>query len=481
MTKKLTTRFIKAIPWTIGDAIVSTIYGVGMVILLGRLVTPADVGIGSVALATSQIIEALTASGLQEAVIRARSGDTIITDTAHVLALIGSILGLTLCVALGWPLGLAFRDDRLFPLLAVSGLILLTNAFFIVPTAVLARKMRASALTRRFIFGKSFGMATLVVTGVVHLGPWCLVFSGLAVSVGSLLSVAIGCTRWPHLRFNYREAIALLRFGKLIALDSFAWICATKVFAILFGLFHGVTTLGYFQFAQRLVDEIASLLQISFTRLGLAYFSSLERAGNDLKSSFQTGTRLLATISTAIYVGLTLVAGDIVPLLFGLTWTPMVPYVEILSLAWALHFPFILIPSALKAKGRPDILVRFGFAKGLLTLAACIATSGLPAYFGCLSWAAGMVLAVPWSLVQVRQHVHIPIALQITHLARAAIAAAGMSLIVGIVYLLGEHAPPGDRLAIAVAMGGVAYCLLIWHLDPVLRGIIRSLFPTAQS
>jgi len=267
-----------------------------------------------------------------------------------------------------------------------------------------------------------------------------------------------------------------MRFGRLIAMDTFAWICATRVFAILFGFFHGVIDLGYFQFGQRLVDEIAALLQTSFARLGFSYFSGLNREGREMRSTFEMGTRLLTAVSAAVYVGLALVADDLVLLMFGVSWTPMVPLIQILALAWAISFPFILTPPALKAKGRPDLLFWFGLVKGLFTLAAGVVTGGLSANFGVACWAAGMVLTVPWSLIQINEHLGIPILLQFYQMIPSAIATATMCVIITLVYVVGYDASPVCRLGASITLGAIAYCLAIWKVDPVLRGIVASVF-----
>jgi O-antigen/teichoic acid export membrane protein len=162
-----------------------------------------------------------------------------------------------------------------------------------------------------------------------------------------------------------------------------------------------------------------------------------------------------------------------VPLLFGSGWTPMVPIIKLLALSWAVSFPFILTPPALKSKGRPDILLWFGLKRGFFALSACVATSGLPPVFGAAGWAVAMTATAPWSMVQLSRHVGISIRQQIHQLIPSAIATALMFLTIEIIQHLERYDSSISRLILAVAVGGIVYLLTIWSIDPVLRKMIR--------
>src|SRR5262249_51826645 len=123
--------------------------------------------------------------------------------------------------------------------------------------------------------------------------------------------------RRPRIRFNAREFRSLSSFGGSISLEMLLWQGMSRAFALLLGYFHGPTALGYFQFAQRLVDEAGNLIQGNIVRFGLSFFSDLERSSRDPSRFFLAATGLITAIGGPMFIGLLLVAPDLVPLAFG--------------------------------------------------------------------------------------------------------------------------------------------------------------------
>jgi O-antigen/teichoic acid export membrane protein len=86
-----------------------------------------------------------------------------------------------------------------------------------------------------------------------------------------------------------------------------------RAFSLLFGYFHGLAPLGNFQFAWRLCDEVAALVETSVNRFGLSFFAGKEHMSADMTSSFSTGSQIITAITTPIFSGIALVANDFVP------------------------------------------------------------------------------------------------------------------------------------------------------------------------
>ena len=69
-----------------------------------------------------------------------------------------------------------------------------------------------------------------------------------------------------------------------------------RAFSLLFGYFHGLAPLGNFQFAWRLCDEVAALVETSVNRFGLSFFAGKERMSADMTSSFLTGSQIVREV-----------------------------------------------------------------------------------------------------------------------------------------------------------------------------------------
>lgn len=472
MTSKLDQKFLRAVPWTVFDGIFNAVYAAGMVLLLGRFVSPAELGLAGTALAVTQLLEATYLNGLQESAVRARSSHTALTDTAHTLTFLLALAAAGIACLLAPIVARIYGDPRLFALTMAASLILPFNALFSIPTAILTRKMRASVLTRRMILAKLFALLALATTGIMGLGAWSVVLSSFASSIGSFSLIALMMRRWPRFRFIRAEARALFRYSIVSSAEVFTWMATTRAFILIFGFFHGMAALGALQFAFRLVDELATLLQSTTTRLGLAYFSGLQRAQKDIGEAYLTGIRLLNTVAAPIYAGLAMVATDFIPLLFGSRWDAAVPFIWVLAGSWIIGFPRSLLPSILKARGRPDLLLAFGLFKCLFVLSCCALTGDLPPIAAVIGWAMVEVFAFPWTLFVVRREIGLPLPRQFVQLIPALIATAGMVAAIAAFSLLAPPATALPRMAASIGLGIFSYVLLIALLD---RAMIRKM------
>jgi teichuronic acid exporter len=475
MTTKLDKRLLKAVPWTMVDGGFNLIYSIGMVVLLGWFITPSELGLASVAIAVIQITESCYGEGLQEAVVRSSSSHTSLTDSAHTTALILSLIGAIVCCIIAWPLAIAYNNNQILWLTIAASVILPFNALFSIPTAILSRKIRITVLTRRIMLAKTFAAITFVTSALLHFGAWSIVLSSIASSLGSLCMIFFSLKRWPKLRINRSEAHQILRYSMVSSASTLCWIGTIRVFALLFGFFHGISALGNFQFAQRLVDELAGLLQVTVVRVGLSYFAGLKRSAGDMSNAFLNGTRFLNTLAAPVYVGLMLVASDIGPMLFSNRWLTTIPMIWVLALSWVLVFPKILVPTVLKAHGKPSLPLIFSLFEAAVALIVTFVTAGLSPLAAVIGWGVAQISSLPLELYIMRRELGIPIGTQVRQTIPAIAAAALMAVIVWCFQQNVTELSPILSLCSSILIGTVSYGLLMSLFDPGLIPLLKTI------
>lgn len=473
---KLRGTFIRSVPWTVLDGGVSLVYAVVMVVVLGRFLTPAEVGLAGVALAITQFVEAIYASGLQEAVIRSPSGHTRMSDTAHIIVVLFSIAGVVLCLCIGFLLAYFYDQSEIVSLTCAASAGLVLNAFYSVATARLSRKIRTKTLALRLFMAKIFSAATFFISALMGLGAWSIVLSTLASSVGSLVLILSQTNRMPRLRFSRGEAYEIVRFGIISSGSGFCWIAAGRIFAILFGYFHGVEALGYFQFAQRLTDELAALLQVTVVRAGLPLFSGLVREGKNIAYAFLMGTRLLCALATPVYVGLMLVAPSLLPLIFGDRWDPAIPMLWVLATAWIIVFNRTLIPVVLKAQGAPGQNLVFSLITAITAFIGALATAKFSAAVATMGWGIAQVAAFPWQMVIMRKRLGVSLWEQIWQSVPSLAASICMALSVIASRQAFEGALLFEKVIYEIFIGIVAYTAFILIFERTFLVKVRDTF-----
>ena len=474
MAEKHNILLIKAIPWTILDGVYNLVYSIAMVVLVGRFLEPEELGLASIALAITQLLEATYFTGMQESVIRCSSGHTSQSDTAHTLNLCFAFLTSAICCGMAWPISYVYGKPELFAFILVATLALPLNALFSVPMGLLSRKIRTRTLTARLILAKTFSLVTFVICLYFGLGAWSIILSTLASSMGSLILIFIGTKRWPKIRIIRHEVRDVLRYGATISGANFLWMGSQRLFMLFFGFFHGVYALGLFQFAQRLVGELAMLLQVTVLRVGLSYFSGLNRNDEDMADAYLLGTRILNSLATPVYVGLIVVSPIAVPLIFGENWNPAIPMIWALAISWIFIFPRILIPTVLKAQGYLSYQFYFSCISAFFAGIAILVTAPFTPIITAIGWGISQAVNLPYQLLVLRKHLNVPVWTQIKQTIPAFLASVIMGLVVWFLYWTFWSVQTASNVMYLIAVGIVSYGLLLTLLD---RGLI-SFFTT---
>ena len=371
--------------------------------------------------------------------------------------------------------GRVYTEPEIAQLLKAAVFILPLNALVAAPTGLLVRKMRAAAVTLRMTATRIVTILATALLAYLHFGAWSLVLGTLAGSVATLLAVAPVISRWPRLRFHPAEFRKLISFGAALSIERLLWGVMTRLFWLVIGYVHGATILGYFQFAQRLIDETANLVQTFAIRFGLSFFAALERAGRDTADAFLKATRLITAVAAPIFTGLALVMPDLVGTIFSAKWEPAVIVAQVAALGWVVGFNRVLVGPALRARGRQAGLVFYAALACAVSIIAALLTAGygLPAI--ALAWVMRHLVGAPWSVYAIRRYLGIPVARQVGAVIRSLAAAALMAAVVIAVEIAMQGQATMARLIAEVAVGAVTYAVALVVFDRATLRLLRDL------
>ena len=444
------TRIARSVRWAFVESLLSAVASLATVLVLARFVGPAEFGRAGIAVAASAIVQALLLGGMPDALVRAPSAHTRLTDAAFWAMLAIGMAAATATGIAGAVVGL--DDPRLGALIAVQGLTSLAVAAAAAPTGMLLRKMRTRALVNRTAVSKLAGLAVSVGCAVGGFGAWAVVLGNLAAQgIGAVQLLAT--MRRPRWRWGDPLLGETLRIGIISGTQQSLGTLSTRGFILAFGAVYGAHAVGLFNFALRLVEESGGLVITTLRRVTVTSFAAAKRQGIDLKPLFMRGTSAIAYVTAPLFLGGAAVAPDAVALLFGAAWLGAVPALQLMLGMWVLRATRMLVNAIMVVDGRQRVMVVFGMA-GLAATAAAFALS-LP--FGerwsTLSYAATLTGVIFGGAAFARQ-TGIAARDQIAAGARPIVFAAAMW---GAVVLLraGPLAtvPPVGRLLAEIAVG----------------------------
>lgn len=470
---KIVARIGRSVRWAFLESVFSAAASLGTVLVLAHFVGPAEFGRAGIAVAVSAIIQTTLLGGMPDALVRAPSAHTALTDAVFWAVLAVGAAATALVAGAGLFAAVGLHDPRLGGLIAVQGLTSLALAAAAAPTGLLLRKMRTRALVRRTVMSKLAGLAAAVGFAFAGAGAWAIVLGNLAAQGVGAVQLLLTMRR-PRWRWRDPRLGEVLRIGVLSGTQQSLGTLSTRGFILAFGAVYGAHAVGLFNFALRLVEESCGLVITTLRRVTVTSFAAAKRQAIDLKPLFVRGTNVIAYVTAPLFLGGAAVAPDAIELLFGSRWLGAVPALRLMLCMWVLRATRMLVNAIMVVDGRQRAMLLFGVA-GLAATAAAFALS-LP--FGrdwsTLSYAAtltGIIFGGASFARQTGISGRDQIAAGLRPIAFGMVmAAAVLALRAGPLASL----PPLARLAIEIVSGVTAFGLLAAVLDrPALARMAR--------
>jgi O-antigen/teichoic acid export membrane protein len=451
--------------------------------VLARLLGPEAYGLVALATAVTTAADMLiTNGGWSEALIQRRDLEPAHLDAVFWFGLAGSAALALAAVAAAGPLARLFDEPRLEDLVRWLSLTLPLYGAVIVPGALLRREFDFAPHTARALLAPTAAGAVAVPMALQGYGVSSLVAYHLTQAAVTA-AVLWRAQRWrPSLRFSPEHFRELLPYVAGITGERVIGVADNLLPRLAIGYVLGPAPLGQYAAARRVADFLFTLATVPLSRVALPSFASLGEDPERLRRALRAGGELAGLFAFPCFLGVAVVAPDLMPAVFGPAWAPSAAVVQVLALV-GLVTPFNQLSVVLlQGVGRVGWQAALMAASTAL-LALLLALLGGP--FG-LEGVAAALLVRAYVVFPVRLHVTRRVAgIDVAEAYRGVLPTLAAALVMAGVVLLWRHwlLPAGTgawaALASSAAVGAVAYALALAVLArPVLRraaGLARSL------
>ncbi|MDJ1169587.1 MOP flippase family protein [Roseofilum sp. BLCC_M154] len=436
--------------------------------VLARLLGPESFGLIALADVYLVFLEVFTDQGFTQAIVQRQALEDEHLDTAFWINLVISI-GLTLItfIGAGW-VAIALKEPNLEPIIKWLSLALIFSSFNGIQQAIFTRRLAFKQLSLRSLIAQLLGGIVGVTMAFMGFGVWSLVGQRLVNQCVGIL-VLWWVSDWkPKLRISKRHFHDLFGFGVNILGIKLLTFFNKRSDDFLIGYFLGPVPLGYYAIAYRLLKTVTVLIT-TMTQVGFPAFSQLQNEPEKLKSAFYKGTQFTALISFPLFFGLSSLAPEIIPIMFGEQWHPSIPVMQILMLIGIVHSLGSINTSIILVMGKPDWALKVNIINAVTNVTAFI----LVVQWGIVAIASafvirGYLIPLPTFIIMVKKLIQINLKTYINQLVPALVATGVM-----VVAILGSKAVLDPYLTLNWTLG---LCLVI---APMAYGItIRVLFPT---
>lgn len=445
-------------------------------IVLARLLIPEDFGIYGLSLLAIASLEIFTQTGIKPALVQAKNLDNDTLNTAWTFSIIRNLilfLGLqALAPAASW----FFNAPEIEPILRLLAFYVLLEGFVNIGTVFFQKNLefqKLAVLDQVFIFSN---FALSIVLAIIYQSVWAMVFARVISSLVLLIASFIVCPYRPRLCMNKHAAGRLFNFGKHVLVSEILLFGFRQGDDLIVGKLLGDVAVGFYMVAYNLASTPHSSITQIVSRVSFPVYSKLQNNLDELKDTYCKNLKLTATLALPLGLGLLLLAEDVVPILYGSKWTPMVPSVQVLCVYGLIRVLGATTSPVFQAMGRPGIISQlFGIKVFVLVLIIFPLTNT----YDILGTSIAVTIAIFFgdliSYVRVSRLLKLSLFTPLRNIFPAVCAGLLMGFCVALSRRMFDLELGFFSLGILIAIGGITFTLAILVFD---RATVREIFRT---
>jgi lipopolysaccharide exporter len=382
-------RIIKSGFWVFALRVSYLVLYFARIVILARVLAPGDFGAVGMALLVMSILEAFTQTGTLPALIQKKEDIRPYLNAAWTVSILrGTILG-GIIVA-GAPLAAAFFGaPGVTPIIRGYGLVLFIGGFNNTGIIDFQKNLRFDRQALFNFGGNITNFLVVVVAALLLRNVWAFVLADIAHRIALLiLSFRLHPYRpkWSWEPGRIRE---LFSFGRWVSASSAILFLSTQGDDIFVGKFLGTTMLGFYQMGFRISNTPTTEVSSVIGQVMFPTYARLQDNPLRLKEAYFKSLQIMIAPAFMLVAVLFALGRDIVWLMLGTKWLPMIPTMQILALAGTARAVTVTIGDLFYGVGKPRVQTTWEFVR-LVVMAVLLYP--LTKAFG-LPGASGAVLA----------------------------------------------------------------------------------------
>jgi PST family polysaccharide transporter len=387
----MTHRTMSGMFWLLSGSGVQAVLRVAVIVVMARLLGPADFGLVAGALVLIDFVEVFSDLGVGLVIVQRHELEERHIRTGFTLsALLGLAFGAGLWLAAPAAAGL-MRMEGLAPVLRVMALVFPVDSLSLVASALLQRDLQFRALARISVFAYAFGYGVVGISlALAGLGVWALVGAYLAQTL--FVSVALLVVR-PHpkrLCFDPRTLREMTYTGAGFSAAQVFNYVALKGDNAVVGRWLGAGALGVYTRAYGLMTMSVTIFGSAFDRVMFASLAKVQHERERLALALRRGVALITLVVLPSSALAFLLAPELIAVLLGPRWTEVVVPFQILAVGMLFRTGYKVSASVARAAGA---VYRSAWRQGVYAVLV-VAGALIGQYRGVPGVAAGVLVAL---------------------------------------------------------------------------------------
>lgn len=355
--------------WISLSEALKTIATVASALVATRVLSKADFGLMGVVMLTASILNTLTQTGFDQALIQRKDDVSGLLDVAWTWQLLRGLALGALLVALAPGVAAFYGEPALTALIAVSALRIVALGGVNIGVLFFKRQLDFKKL---FVVNslQAFAQAGVAIPAIlIWRDVWGLVAGAVAEAVVALVVSYIAHPYRPRLAWNPALLRELTGYGKWITGLTIMLFVITQGDDIFVSKYLGTAALGAYQMAYLLSNTPATKIAHVLSQVSFPSYARLQDDPPELRRAFVGVMRTTLLLSGVLSVLLGVLVPDIVAHIMSPKWASIVGLVQILVISAFIRAFAALAGALFRACDRPEWDLRMNLPRFVIIVA----------------------------------------------------------------------------------------------------------------
>lgn len=392
--------FRNALAWSLYGQTISYMVFFGSSVVMARLLTPHEVGVFTIAIATIGVLNTLVAFDIGTYVVRATELQPRTVDAAFT---VNSLLSCAISAAIylfslveGGYLG-APDVARVLAALAVTPLI---SMFEFRPNTMLRRDMNFRLISMISIAKTLVGTPVTIMFALNGYSYMSLVYGSIVGGIFGVACTNLAARHHARLRLSLHEARQMVIFGvRMMSIGGLNAVAA-RVSEIILGHMLGLAALGLYSRASSISSMVFDNIYGAITRVVFVRLSESFRTTGNVRDVFLGSFEMILAVMWPAQMGLAVLSGPAIYLLYGERWLGAALPLSLLMVAQSIVLCFGMNWELFVIKNETGRQVRYEAARA----AVSVVTFTVGCLFNIAAAAVGRIAEAAFGFALYRPH-----------------------------------------------------------------------------
>jgi len=469
MSSSIQSKMFRGAGWMLLFQLLDRVLGLVSILILVRLLSPADFGIVAMAISFVAMAEMLTALRFDIALIQHSNPSDEHFHSAWTCNVILGCAVTAILLLLAWPAAQFYQQAEVFWVLC---------ALAFGPLLVSVENIGVVRFRIELQFRKEFTFRAIrrLIAFMVAL-PLAFMLRNYWALVGGILMTKLGGSVLSYMSHEFRPRFCLTKvkelfgFSKWMLLNSFVGFFKEHAADFVVGRLHGAKSLGLYGISYEIANLPTADLSAPINRALLPGFARIS-ASDELRTTYGNAMGAVTLIGLPVAAGIYAVAPFLVPVALGSAWLESTALVEVLAFNGAVMMSHSSIGAVLMSKGLSRDIVKANVWYVILLLAMLAVLvprhGALGAAYAVLGTA---VVMTPGFLYLMKRRLGVGMRVFASAIVRPLVASILMAMIVRWVLPVYERSMSMHHAA-SVLIGGVALGIFVYGCSIVLLWVV---------